>query len=78
MRAIQRKSKFHIDCVIMILPEFIIKGPFTTEPRHRFLPFLESMKRDIMIYKNLYSQLTITCSKLRIEILEQGLKYVQS
>ena len=46
MRAIQRKSKFHIDCVIMILPEFIIKGPFPTEPRHRFLSFLESMKRD--------------------------------
>ena len=46
MRAIQRKGKFHIYCVIMILPEFKIKGPFTTEPRHRFLSFLESTKWD--------------------------------
>ena len=46
MGAIQRKGKFHIDCVVMILPEFKIKGPFTTEPRHRFLSFLESTKWD--------------------------------
>ena len=54
----------------MIPPEFIIKLTFITEPRHRFLSFLEKM--DCAYHDVQKSQPAITCSKLTMETLEQG------
>ena len=53
-------------------------------PFHAIVRFLH-WSSSIFEYRNKHcpqwvtaSQLVITCSKLRIEILEQGVKYVQS
>ena len=42
------------------------------------LRFLKVVCPSVCPFRKIVTQLTMTCSKLKIETLEQGVKYVQS
>ena len=59
-------------CIILIS---IIE---TVELIRRKFYFIISKLSLLLFHGNIYTQPTFTCSKLTIETLEQGVKYVQS
>ena len=78
---LDKRSNCWVSSLLQVLhysppPDFlaISKEPFAATLYSLF----QKMVKDTLVPKSIVAQLTITCLKLTIETLKQGVKYVQS